>query len=212
MSKGPIYLPVHQHAAATTGVVDPVCGMTVDPGQCGRARRVSRAYLLLLLPALRRKVQGESGAVPCSGAGRPRHATRGSRRRIHVSDAPGSAWPQGARVVPSSAGWPSSRASVSLEAEAVRIHELGGHDAALEKRRHPHGTHPGAHGRRNDSGAVERDAANGPELDPARPCITGCAVGRLASLPAARMLRAVSSPAGASTLTSSVPPCPITDG
>ncbi len=31
MSKGPIYLSVHQHAAATTGVVDPVCGMTVDP-------------------------------------------------------------------------------------------------------------------------------------------------------------------------------------
>ena len=31
MSKGPIYLSVHQHTAATTGVVDPVCGMTVDP-------------------------------------------------------------------------------------------------------------------------------------------------------------------------------------
>ena len=39
----------HQDAPATSGAIDPVCGMTVDPARGGRSRACSMRFFGLLL-------------------------------------------------------------------------------------------------------------------------------------------------------------------
>ena len=45
-------------------MIDPICGMEVEPGNAGGEARLQRANLLFLQPALSGEVQGRSGEVP----------------------------------------------------------------------------------------------------------------------------------------------------
>ena len=77
------------HRAAATTVIDPVCGMEVDPETTDLRYDYNERDLLLLRAAVRRAVHRRSEIVPRAGiAARASGAPRG-HARLHLPDASG---------------------------------------------------------------------------------------------------------------------------
>ena len=181
----------HHHEAANEASVpaalakDPVCGMNVDPASRDIARNMTGGRSISAAP-LQDEVRGRARALP-----RREAQEGGARRRAGGASTPAPCIRESARsdrAPARSAAWRSSRSSPAPTGAEPRARR---HDAPLLDR-------PRARRCRSSrwrwalisSACIGISSGRGVELDPARACDAGRALGRLAVLRARRAIAA----------------------